>query len=258
MMTAEFEPSSSVTRFMPARLRMRSPTSTLPVNVTMAMRLSKTSMSPIAPPGPVITFSAPAGNPHSSKMPAMRTAEIGVVEAGLWTTLLPPASAGPILCIARFSGKLNGVMAAITPSGSRTVMAQWPLPAGDASIGTTSPCNRCASSEENSSVMAERSTSMRASLIGLPVSELTAIAISSRSLEQFLIGLAQDGGALVERHLPHDRRRRDSGRDRGIDLLLGGLINRADLGAVVRQLHRARLGARDRLSADVHRVFHTS
>ena len=46
----------------------------------------------------------------------MRRAEIGVVDAGLCTTLLPPASAGPILCMARFSGKLNGVTAAITPS----------------------------------------------------------------------------------------------------------------------------------------------
>ena len=78
--TAEFDPSSNVTRFMPARFRIRSPTSALPVNVTMLTRESKTSRSPTAPPGPVITFSAPAGNPHSSKIRAIRIALIGVAE----------------------------------------------------------------------------------------------------------------------------------------------------------------------------------
>ncbi len=123
-MTAELLPSSSVTRFMPARLRMRRPTSGLPVKVTMAMSLWVLSRSPITPPGPVTTFSAPAGRPHCSKISAMITALMGVVEAGLWTTVFPPASAGPILCIERFSGKLKGVMAAMTPSGSRMVIAQ--------------------------------------------------------------------------------------------------------------------------------------
>ncbi len=71
-------------------------------------------------------------------------------------------------------------MAAITPTGSRSVIAQRPLPAGEASMGTTSPHSRCASSEENSKVSAARSTSARASRIGLPASELRASDNSSR------------------------------------------------------------------------------
>ncbi len=83
--------------------------------------------------------------------------------------MLPPAKAGPILCSARFNGKLKGVMAPIIPSGSRTVMAQRPLPMGAASMGITSPHRWRAASAEAINVWTERSTSDRASRMGFPL-----------------------------------------------------------------------------------------
>ena len=51
----------------------------------------------------------------------MNSALSGVSSAGLCTTTLPAASAGAILEVDRISGKLNGVIAATAPSGSRLV-----------------------------------------------------------------------------------------------------------------------------------------
>jgi hypothetical protein len=46
----------------------------------------------------------------------------GSLDGGLRTIGLPLAIAGASLCAARFSGKLNGLMAAIGPIGNRRVM----------------------------------------------------------------------------------------------------------------------------------------
>ena len=51
---------------------------------------------------------------------AMGSTVSGVIGDGFMTIVQPAAMAGAILCAERFSGKLNGVMAAITPTGSRT------------------------------------------------------------------------------------------------------------------------------------------
>ncbi len=75
-------------------------------------------------------------------------------------------------------------------------------------------------------------------------------------VEQSLVSLAQNGRAFVCRHLPHDRSGRRRGRDGRVHLLARGLINRANFGSVVWQPHRTPLGARHRLAADVHRIFH--
>ncbi len=76
------------------------------------------------------------------------------------------------------------------------------------------------------------------------------------AFEQSLISLAQNGRALVERHFAHDRRSRYCRRNSRVNLFLSRLINGADLGPIVGQLHRASLGALHRLPADVHRVLH--
>ena len=76
------------------------------------------------------------------------------------------------------------------------------------------------------------------------------------AFEQPLIGLAQDGRALVERHLAHDRRSPYRRRDSRVNLFFSRLVNGADFGPIVGQLHRASLGALHRPPADVHRVFH--
>ena len=48
-----------------------------------------------------------------------RSADSGVSADGLRMTALPPAMAGPSLWATRLRGSLNGVMAAMMPSGSR-------------------------------------------------------------------------------------------------------------------------------------------
>ena len=112
---------------------------------------------------------------------ASRNALSGVTPAGLWTTALPPAKAGAILCSPRFSGTLNGVIAPITPSGSRTVIAMRPLPVGAASMGTTSPRSSRAACAAAMSVCRLRSASPRASLTGFPVSRASSRVNSSTS-----------------------------------------------------------------------------
>jgi len=47
------------------------------------------------------------------------SAERGVTVAGFTTTAFPAAIAGPTLCATRFSGSLNGVIAATIPMGKR-------------------------------------------------------------------------------------------------------------------------------------------
>ena len=72
-------------------------------------------------------------------------AERGVCVAGLSTTGHPAAMAGASLWATRFSGKLNGLMAPTTPTGTRRVNASLPSPTLLDSIGTTSPESRRAS-----------------------------------------------------------------------------------------------------------------
>ena len=53
----------------------------------------------------------------------MISADSGVSPAGLWTMVLPAMRAGAIFELDRISGKLNGVIATTTPSGSRLTYA---------------------------------------------------------------------------------------------------------------------------------------
>ena len=63
-----------------------------------------TSRSPIAPPEPVRTLRTPAGQLRRAISSAKRRAESGVRAAGLSTTVLPVASAGPSFQAAMYSG----------------------------------------------------------------------------------------------------------------------------------------------------------
>ena len=125
-------------------------------------------------------MSQPGGRPASSSSSARRIADSGVAEAGLSTTAQPAASAGAILWATRLSGKLNGEIAPMTPIGSRSVRPSLPSPAGDASMGTTSPASRRASTAENVKVETARWASTRAALSGLPASAEIVSAASSR------------------------------------------------------------------------------
>ena len=99
------------------------------------------------------------GRPASSRISTSVSAESGVSLAGLRITALPAASAGPTLWQTRLSGKLNGVIAATTPHGTRSVKPSLPAPPGAPSSGSTSPPSRLASSAESSIVSAARLTS---------------------------------------------------------------------------------------------------
>ena len=64
--------------------------------------------------------------PASSASCASRIAVIGVSSAGLSTTVLPHASAGPTFQLAMFRGKFQGTINPTTPSGSRKVTSTPP------------------------------------------------------------------------------------------------------------------------------------
>ena len=142
-------------------------------------RSSSTRTSPISAAGPTTTFSQPGGRPASVSSSAKSSAEKGVCEAGLRTTGQPAASAGAILWATRLRGKLNGEIAATTPSGCRSVKASLPAPACEASIGTISPASLRASTAAIVKVDIARDASTRAALSGFPASAAISWATSS-------------------------------------------------------------------------------
>src|SRR5206468_1151934 len=76
---------------------------------------------------PVTTLRTPGGSSAASAISPRTKASIGVYGDGFRTTLLPAASAGTTFDRFRYSGKLNGVMAATTPTGSLRI-TPWPSP----------------------------------------------------------------------------------------------------------------------------------
>ena len=123
MMTGALLPSSSPTRLRAAAARMPQPTSGEPVNVIIATSACSTRWFATLPPQ-VITLSQPGGSPASSNSRAIRSAVSGVAEAGFSTTGQPAATAGAILWHTRLSGKLNGEIAATTPTGTAHDVAE--------------------------------------------------------------------------------------------------------------------------------------
>ena len=93
-----------------------------PVNATRRISGWVTSASPITEPRPVTTLSTPAGSPASWKSSATFSVASGVDDAGLTTTVLPAASAGPIFVPISVSGKLYGTIAATGPTGRLTTI----------------------------------------------------------------------------------------------------------------------------------------
>ena len=68
-------------------------------------------------------LNAPSGNTsHSASTSPMISAPSGVRLAGFITKGQPAAMAGAILCAARLSGKLNGLMKLHGPIGTRFQM----------------------------------------------------------------------------------------------------------------------------------------
>ena len=94
------------------------PTSVEPVKVILRTVGLLVISPPISDDAPVTTLNTPAGSPARSASSASASAEYGVCDAGLETTVQPAASAGPTLRVIIAEGKFHGVIEATTPTGS--------------------------------------------------------------------------------------------------------------------------------------------
>ena len=84
--------------------RNRRPTSVEPVKATQSTSGCRPIAAPTESPGPVTTLRTPSGMPASAPSSASRSKLSDVVDAGLMTTLLPVASAGPSFHAAIWAG----------------------------------------------------------------------------------------------------------------------------------------------------------
>src|SRR5436190_1155682 len=121
-MLGDLPPSSNKTFFKPSAAcpMIFLPTKSDPVNEIMSTASWVVRCSPAAT-SPVTTFSTPGGSPASSAISPSTNASSGVNGDGFSTTVFPIASAGTTFDRLRYSGKLNGVIAATTPIGSLTI-----------------------------------------------------------------------------------------------------------------------------------------
>ena len=136
MMCGVLPPHSSETRLrfdLPEYCMKYLPTSVEPVKATMSTSMCMPIAWPAVSPMPGTTWRTPAGRPASTASWAIRIAVNDDCSAGLRTTELPVASAGPSFHDAIISGKFHGTTAPITPSGSRTTIAT-----ADGSVGAIS------------------------------------------------------------------------------------------------------------------------
>src|SRR5438477_6691078 len=89
-----------------------------PVNERLRTTGLLVSSAPMSVADPVTTLKTPLGTPARSASSASASADDGVGDAGLSTTVHPAAIAGPALRVIIASGKFHGVMQATTPIGS--------------------------------------------------------------------------------------------------------------------------------------------
>ena len=97
------------------------PTSVEPVKPSLRTSGFEVISPPIAgasSAAPVTTEKTPGGTPASSASAAIASAESGVCSAGFSTIVQPAASAGADLRVGIAAGKFQGVIPAVTPTGS--------------------------------------------------------------------------------------------------------------------------------------------
>src|SRR6185436_12442522 len=99
------------------------PTWVEPVNDTTRTSPLVVNGVPTSSPSPVTMLTTPFGIPASSSTLTKLSADSGVCEAGLKTTVLPQTSAGTIFHDGIAIGKFHGVMIDETPSGCLTDIA---------------------------------------------------------------------------------------------------------------------------------------
>ena len=96
----------------------RRPAAFDPVKQTLRTASWVTKRPPMVAPSPGTTCMTPSGTPASRASSPRRSAVRGVRLAGLRTTVLPAASAGPNPQPAMGIGKFQGTMMPTTPRGS--------------------------------------------------------------------------------------------------------------------------------------------
>ena len=119
---ADLPPSSRNRRFIVAApfSMIRFPTAVEPVKEIRSTFGESVSSSPTRWSEAVTTLTTPGGmSVRSAIKRPRRVALKGVSGAGLSTTVLPVASAWPILWIVTSNGKFHGTIAPTTPTGSR-------------------------------------------------------------------------------------------------------------------------------------------
>ena len=221
-MTPALPPSSRTTFFLPARSFIRQPTDGDPVNVSSLKRSSATIRSPSSRViGRIDT--EPAGTPAASMISATVSIMSGSLDGGLRTIGLPDAIAGASLCAARFSGKLNGLMAAIGPIGNRRVMPirsfdeRQQVERDDLAGHPLRLLGAEAEREDRPVDLDQRVADGLAGLEGDEPAELLAARLEPGA------DLAQDPAALVGRQLARDLEGGDRRLDRLLVLGLGGV-----------------------------------
>ena len=124
---------------------------------------------------PCTTFSTPAGSPASSNSFARKSDADGSFSLGFSTTVLPHAIAEAVIHSGTMTGKLNGVIAATTPTGCLTECTSTPR----LTCSACSPLRRCTRPAANSTFSMPRLISPLASESTLPCSAVMMAASSS-------------------------------------------------------------------------------
>src|ERR687886_2527327 len=96
------------------------PTNEMPATSGWSSSASTASLSPLT------TLNTPSGRPASAQSSATSWDADGSRSLGLSTNVLPQAIATGYIHIGTITGKLNGVMPAQTPSGSRKLNTSTP------------------------------------------------------------------------------------------------------------------------------------
>src|SRR3989338_134322 len=164
-------PPNSRTTFCFLALDLRyHPTLELPVKLMSLTLLSSAAFSATSL-SQGRTEKAPFGSPALSIISANIRELLTHSRGGFKITALPTAKAGAILCAAKLSGKLNGVMQKTTPRGNLFESPTRPAVVGRRSKGSISPPILLHSSSAISKVLYARSTSEYDSLRVFPISE---------------------------------------------------------------------------------------
>ena len=122
-------------------------------------------------------MTTPGGKISAASINSKIRAEVsGSLSDGLSTNVLPQATANGRNQSGIIAGKLNGVIAAITPTGWRTISTSSPV----ATPSRLSPLSMCGAAHAASVDSIPRPTSPAASASVLPMSVVTSRASSSR------------------------------------------------------------------------------